>query len=632
MAFKIMPLGDSITYGVVNKTDTESGGYRTELWNLFKADSFDADLVGLMSNGPSGIDLNHEGHRGWRIDEIINGNTRIAGQSTVGNIESWLNTINSNSSLPDAVLVMLGTNDVLQDYQLSTAPDRIGQLIDKISAKAPNTQVLVSSILPLQNSTDNQQAQTFNSQLPNIIDTKSSEGKKVSFVDINSKLATSELADGVHPTIDGYTKIANAWYEALQPFTGIKKTTRIQAEDMTLTNYLVESNNSSALGRKLISLSGSTANSGTASFQYSGTAGNYDVVLGYYDENDGQSTLAVKIGDNEVDRWTLNKNLGSASSDSKTKTRRTVASAVSLSAGTTIQITGTKNGSEFGRVDYVELIPITDFSNTSLSANNITTDNSTTYSFNVTYADDTAVDVSSLDSNDVLVTGPNGFSQLATLVSLDNNSNGTPRTATYRINAPGDSWDSADNGSYTVTLQNNQVKDTTANFFTGGSLGNFQVNVPEPQTTIRMEAENMQRTGYRVETNSVASNSQIVSLYQSSTSNGKIKSTFTGQSGTYDVILGYFDENDGQGTLTTKIDGTQLAQLVLNQYLGDSMASSKTAVHKTIATELSLNNGASIEIEGIANQGEFARIDYIEFKPSSNSALNLINSSNTLII
>src|SRR5262249_31086583 len=72
-----------------------------------------------------------------------------------------------------------------------------------------------------------------------------------------------------------------------------------------------------------------------------------------------------------------------------------------------------------------------------LSASNISAAGGTSATFTVTYTDDIAVNVSTLTSNDVLVTGPKGFSQLATFVSVNTNSNGTPRVATYSIAAPG---------------------------------------------------------------------------------------------------------------------------------------------------------------------------------------------------
>ncbi|QYO62044.1 hypothetical protein [Leptolyngbya sp. 7M] len=115
----------------------------------------------------------------------------------------------------------------------------------------------------------------------------------------------------------------------------------------------------------------------------------------------------------------------------------------------------------------------------SLSATNLSVGGNSSYDFTVTYSDDVAVNVNSLTNNNILVTSTNGFNQLASRVSISNTGNGTPRSVTYRITAPGGSWDSADNGSYSITLQANQVSDTSGKFVAPGVLGNFQVNISQ---------------------------------------------------------------------------------------------------------------------------------------------------------
>src|SRR5690606_20101241 len=63
---RIMPLGDSITDGL-----TVPGGYRIDLWQKLVADGYTIDFVGSQSNGPASLgDRDHEGHSGWRIDQI----------------------------------------------------------------------------------------------------------------------------------------------------------------------------------------------------------------------------------------------------------------------------------------------------------------------------------------------------------------------------------------------------------------------------------------------------------------------------------------------------------------------------------------------------------------------------------
>ena len=108
---------------------------------------------------------------------------------------------------------------------------------------------------------------------------------------------------------------------------------------------------------------------------------------------------------------------------------------------------------------------------------NVTNGGGTSYSFTVRYADDGEIDVDSLDSNDVRVTGPGIFNVAATFVSVNINTNGTPRIATYSIVPPGGSWDFADNGTYNVVMQANQVFDGLGNPVAAGNIGSFTVAV-----------------------------------------------------------------------------------------------------------------------------------------------------------
>lgn len=126
-------------------------------------------------------------------------------------------------------------------------------------------------------------------------------------------------------------------------------------------------------------------------------------------------------------------------------------------------------------------IPDTTAPTAALNALNITTTGGTTYTFNVIFSDNVAINISTLKTGNVRVTGPNGFSQLATFIGVNVNANGTPRTATYRINAPGGTWDNTDAGTYTFALEANangvinQVADTSGNYVAATSIGSIQV-------------------------------------------------------------------------------------------------------------------------------------------------------------
>jgi lysophospholipase L1-like esterase len=54
--------------------------------------------------------------------------------------------------------------------------------------------------------------------VPGIVEERADQGKHVLFVDQFEGFPTNELADGVHPNPAGYSRMANAWYEAIEPY------------------------------------------------------------------------------------------------------------------------------------------------------------------------------------------------------------------------------------------------------------------------------------------------------------------------------------------------------------------------------------------------------------------------------
>ena len=163
-----------------------------------------------------------------------------------------------------------------------------------------------------------------------------------------------------------------------------------------------------------------------------------------------------------------------------------------------------------------------------LTAATVTTAGATSYQFTVTYTDNTGVNVASLKTGNVRVTGPNGFNQVATLVRVDQTTNGTPRTATYQITPPGGKWDQPDNGTYTVILQSNQVSDIRGNYAAGGVLGTFQVSAPG----IDWFDTNLRDAGVRNTARSLASDrnltrNEMLTLFRAVQSNGVSTNEFT---------------------------------------------------------------------------------------------------------
>jgi len=120
---------------------------------------------------------------------------------------------------------MIGTNDMFWDNGLSTGPGRLSALIDQITDQVPNTQLLVASIPPSGKSDNNQRVISFNSSIPGIVDSKVAQGKKVSFVDLFSRLTPVTWRMGFIP-LQMVRKIADGWYDPILNAGGDKGTLR----------------------------------------------------------------------------------------------------------------------------------------------------------------------------------------------------------------------------------------------------------------------------------------------------------------------------------------------------------------------------------------------------------------------
>jgi Right handed beta helix region len=107
-----------------------------------------------------------------------------------------------------------------------------------------------------------------------------------------------------------------------------------------------------------------------------------------------------------------------------------------------------------------------------------------TFSVVVTYTDDIGINPSSIDINDITVSGT-GFALPASPSSVMFVNAGNTLTATYVFGAPGGFWNPTDNGTYTVAMRSGQVFDidpiphaVPSTSFPTSSLGDFFVNIP----------------------------------------------------------------------------------------------------------------------------------------------------------
>jgi hypothetical protein len=200
---KVMPLGDSITYGESygsTNNATTKGGYRLKLWQDLNANNLDVIFVGSSPAGPTALPYKScEGHGGWRADQM----------STY--INQWMSLYQ-----PDIVLLQTGTNNILQGWANQDSINSLSTLIDQVCAKLPGGgRLYVATITPLTDTNNNNKVIDYNSQVVSLVSSKASQGKPVTLVNIYSSITTSDLAEGTHPNATGYAKMGDYWFNAV---------------------------------------------------------------------------------------------------------------------------------------------------------------------------------------------------------------------------------------------------------------------------------------------------------------------------------------------------------------------------------------------------------------------------------
>jgi alpha-glucuronidase len=131
--------------------------------------------------------------------------------------------------------------------------------------------------------------------------------------------------------------------------------TRIEAEAMRLERFVIGPVTpwETASGGQAIRCPADTC---VATTSFRGAAGVYDVVVQYFDENDGASTFTLSVGGRQVDRWVADDVFPSREPNGHTSTRRVVRG-VRLASGDTIRLDATPDKDERASIDYIEILP-----------------------------------------------------------------------------------------------------------------------------------------------------------------------------------------------------------------------------------------------------------------------------------
>jgi VCBS repeat-containing protein len=208
-AMTVMPFGDSITHGWT-ATDwsvqgiTTDQGYRGPLWQSFISANALVNFVGDQTDGPYTL-----------LDQA---NAGYPGETTAQLLERLPNLLAVEK--PQAILLMAGTNDLLQGVPQATIIANLNTMLSMIHAANPATHVYVSELIP---NGDVSTVPALNTAIDAMVKQASAAGQNVSLVSESNFPSSDLIFDNTHPTTAGYAILAQNFYSAIlaaQPLAG----------------------------------------------------------------------------------------------------------------------------------------------------------------------------------------------------------------------------------------------------------------------------------------------------------------------------------------------------------------------------------------------------------------------------
>jgi hypothetical protein len=201
---RIMPLGDSIT-----EAETGHASYRYWLWHELVDGGFDVDFVGTMNGVRGGpplyedFDQNHEGHWGWRADEVL------------AFIPTW-----AAAAQPEVVLMHLGHNDLWQGQGVDSTIDDLSGIVGELRSVVPNITVLLAQVIPGSGAAFDE-IPDLNAAIAQLAGQLDTPWSRVIAVDHWTGFdPTTDTYDGTHPNEVGERKVSRRWVSALVTVLG----------------------------------------------------------------------------------------------------------------------------------------------------------------------------------------------------------------------------------------------------------------------------------------------------------------------------------------------------------------------------------------------------------------------------
>ncbi|MGA1132046.1 MAG: NF038122 family metalloprotease [Prochlorotrichaceae cyanobacterium] len=407
---------------------------------------------------------------------------------------------------------------------------------------------------------------------------------------------------------------------------------RIEVENMSLGGkFKIEGGNNFASNFTIVK-SEDEVTGFTATTQV-GTTGLYDIVIGYYDENDGAARYNAVLAGNQLATWTSTLDLGDGNASTKSFITKTIRG-VLINGGDRFQIQSIQAGGDRGYLDYVEFLPhnptpvirveaeqmrisgdydVKDFTFASRgrTVQSKSTDVAKTVNLNTTFDSPAGrynLVVGYYDENDGLAkftTSVNGVQRASWVANANLGSKDvsmqtfTTRTITGLELNPGDTI------RLTALRENSDEAQVDYIEFVPVVLGQDKV--------LQVEVEQMNLSGKAsIKTEKFAYGGAFVE-----TDDGKTgfrgTTLFTGESGYYKVIVGYYDDNEGAAEIVLKVDNKQVDRWYADQNFGSNRAEFASFTTRVASQAIYIDKTDLIEIQAIEGDNDRGNLDYIQF-------------------
>lgn len=224
---RILPLGNSLTYGYYDGTQTAGDciGYRYKLYTLLNGAGYSFDFVGHKSSGYNYFsDSQNGGISGIKDEQLASVMANGTYNSITVTSGPYLNTYPA-----DVILLEVGTNDWIKEEIYTHQVAQLNTLFNAVDAyeTANNTEVLIIAARVINKKNTNHvcegplsewKVEYYNDVLEALVNTRISAGDKIKFIDLQCGAGidyTDDMLNDYHPKQSGYDKMGQKWFDEI---------------------------------------------------------------------------------------------------------------------------------------------------------------------------------------------------------------------------------------------------------------------------------------------------------------------------------------------------------------------------------------------------------------------------------